>query len=430
MNSRRISSVDKLFNKLDKFDWDRVLTETRRDLAVNRAKLRQIGLRKRRLLKAAAVADKYDTDHLASEIRNLVSEENILQSETQFSEFETVVISTFLRLRTKHLLQGRFNSPSSILEKLSAWDIPGIVASEGREDIFSSIVLQILDLPEDPLERVPYLQDVITEGKRNWKAGVTPISKYSRQQFKTLLGAPSPRTIQHSPARTEYKLSATREKGIRIDWSDDESKSYLQPPEDQGLCGSCVAFATAGVLESLIAIKTKMSVFPNLSKAMLFCCGGGSCAKGWTIEEALDYIRSTGIIESRYLEYEWEPDRNGIKCSEEACLSKHEHYRIESWKTITTEDEAKDWIVNSGPIIAAMDISNEFSDYVGGVYYHVNGDFEGSHAIEIIGFDDRERYWICRNSWGPDWGESGYFRIGYGECGILTSYPAYSMVLE
>ena len=42
------------------------------------------------------------------------------------------------------------------------------------------------------------------------------------------------------------------------------------------------------------------------------------------------------------------------------------------------------------------------------------------HAVAIVGYDDAEQCWIIKNSWGPDWGENGFFRIAAGtnECGI------------
>lgn len=38
---------------------------------------------------------------------------------------------------------------------------------------------------------------------------------------------------------------------------------------------------------------------------------------------------------------------------------------------------------------------------------------EGGHAVLMVGYDDaRERYTV-RNSWGPDWGDKGYFYMPY-----------------
>lgn len=47
------------------------------------------------------------------------------------------------------------------------------------------------------------------------------------------------------------------------------------------------------------------------------------------------------------------------------------------------------------------------------------GDPVGGHAIEIIGWgidnNSKKPYWWIKNSWGPDWGENGYFRMIRGK---------------
>jgi len=42
----------------------------------------------------------------------------------------------------------------------------------------------------------------------------------------------------------------------------------------------------------------------------------------------------------------------------------------------------------------------------------------GFHAVTVVGYDDEEGYWIAKNSWGTDWGDAGWFKIAYGQCGI------------
>ncbi len=55
-------------------------------------------------------------------------------------------------------------------------------------------------------------------------------------------------------------------------------------------------------------------------------------------------------------------------------------------------------------------------------------DLIGGHAVRILGWGvDKQGvdYWLVANSWGPEWGLDGFFKIrrGTNECGI-ESTPA------
>jgi len=54
------------------------------------------------------------------------------------------------------------------------------------------------------------------------------------------------------------------------------------------------------------------------------------------------------------------------------------------------------------------------------------------HCVTNVGYSIKggSGYWIVKNSWGADWGESGYIRIAYsatgeGICGI-NEEPVYA----
>jgi hypothetical protein len=76
-------------------------------------------------------------------------------------------------------------------------------------------------------------------------------------------------------------------------------------------------------------------------------------------------------------------------------------------------------------MVAGMAVFNDFFSYRTGVYRHTTGALAGYHAVSVVGYDDSQQCWICKNSWGPGWGDSGWFRIGYGECGMDTQFAFY-----
>jgi cathepsin B len=63
--------------------------------------------------------------------------------------------------------------------------------------------------------------------------------------------------------------------------------------------------------------------------------------------------------------------------------------------------------------------------YNGGIYRRSSDNLLGGHAVKIVGWgkdeSDGTEYWIVANSWGPKWGEEGFFRIAFGECQFESS---------
>ena len=75
----------------------------------------------------------------------------------------------------------------------------------------------------------------------------------------------------------------------------------------------------------------------------------------------------------------------------------------------------------SRPISVVVD-GNNFQFYNSGIFYNCGTNL--SLGALLVGMNDYS--WNVKNSWGPNWGESGYIRLGRGNtCGICNyaSYP-------
>jgi Papain family cysteine protease len=265
--------------------------------------------------------------------------------------------------------------------------------------------------------------------------------------------------------------------------------SEIQPPLDQKTCGSCWAFAIATTMTDRWRMRTKGDPFstnidfdyssggkktvPNQLSPFLiascdFCdknsiikdilinnkqcnseCNGGVIQYGYNFihdngmismvcnKDAQSYAchpykHISKMINSSYFCWVWQfGPTNQVHLYE--CDLLNDESRLEK----NMENIQKN-IYSYGPVTASFKVYQSFYNYFKntpeGIYTSIssNDTLVGGHAISIIGWGENDsgvKYWICKNSWGLNWGDKGYFKILRGrnfcqiECDVWEAEP-------
>lgn len=209
----------------------------------------------------------------------------------------------------------------------------------------------------------------------------------------------------------------------QIDWT---SKGAVTGVKDQGSCGSCWSFSTTGGVEGSYFLST--GDLKSFSEQQLVDCStsyGNQGCQGGLMTDAFKYIQDNGIC----LESDYTYSAMDGKCKKCTVVTK-----IDSFIEIPTNNEdALKQAVSMQPVSVAIEADQgSFQFYSKGVMTSSCGT-NLDHGVLAVGYGTLNGvdYWKVKNSWGENWGDSGYILLqrntkdSAGQCGItlMASYP-------
>ena len=94
---------------------------------------------------------------------------------------------------------------------------------------------------------------------------------------------------------------------------------------------------------------------------------------------------------------------------------------VKAWNIVQGQQAMINYILGGGTLVVVVDAS-EISSYQSGIF-PVSSCTLGyaNHAVQIVGVNVAEGYWIIRNSWGDWWGDKGYFKIAMVCTSVITA---------
>lgn len=210
------------------------------------------------------------------------------------------------------------------------------------------------------------------------------------------------------------------------------------PVKNQGMCGSCWAFASTAVLESHIALATNVP-YELSPQALVSCvenkmhCGGEGGCMGATAELAFDLVKERGMVEEWEFGYQEEEGGDAPACKLESSLGSDGYWKksvvgIDDYVVLPSNNYTvlMNVVAKMGPVAVSV-ACHPWVLYHSGVFYSPlskeNSATDLNHLVVLEGYgtdqETGEDYWLVRNSWGPRWGEGGYIRlkrVGDEEC--------------
>ena len=209
---------------------------------------------------------------------------------------------------------------------------------------------------------------------------------------------------------------------MNVDWRNRFGRGWITSVRNQGGSQNCWAFAMNALYEAMIRIEH--CLWARRSEGDMARGAGKQAWDLGNLGEAAIFVERYGLADpdcfpfseaaSLYtakphgaalsaLPLSPTPDRAGRTL------------RVPANSTTVISDVAqkKRWIDLVGPMAVMIVPPPDFGSIGSGIYMPTQPGQGVAHALLVVGFNDDERYWIVKNSWGPGWGVGGFARVSY-----------------
>ncbi|CAK0863302.1 unnamed protein product [Prorocentrum cordatum] len=284
-------------------------------------------------------------------------------------------------------------------------------------------------------------------------AAVNHLTDWTGEELATLRGHRSRRGRGPEALGQTPLLLAKRGRGVAQPVPANFSWSHLAAIKadsaTQGSCGSCWAHASRLTMQARAEVKGLKHVGWSASQ-LVACtpnphnCGGQGGCQGATAELAYEYVLNKGLLpDDEYLDLTGEDNQfecpSSLKVSSEVATrgivgadGSEEHRAkakmagralgLTGWTKLpeNKEDAIVRELMTNGPLYVAVAAGDGWFDYSTGVMTEASCDRDNTlnHAVVLFAWGVKAKtvrgpvkYWQIKNSWGPQWGESGTGRF-------------------
>jgi hypothetical protein len=212
----------------------------------------------------------------------------------------------------------------------------------------------------------------------------------------------------------KYAAPKTQQLPSKVDLS-----SQCPPVYDQGQLGSCSANAIGGAFQ----FELMRQKAPDFVPSRLFIYYNERSIEntidkdsGAQIRDGIKSVANLGVCPETSWPYV--VSEFAVKPFAVCYTDALKHTAVSYERIAQQLDQMRGCLADGFPFVAGFTVYSSFEGPVvakNGILGmpQASESVVGGHAVLVVGYDDAAKTFLVRNSWGPNWGQAGYFTMPY-----------------